>query len=140
MTDWALIRKLMNAAIDTCENIENLGVNESHRSVVVKDTVTINDYLISAWAAPENLTRQVICKSHELGQSKPYTDELARTMSSIGSLCSELVKLENIDQKSDSQNPLSIKDDIEQLCNWYETYCVPELQKAMNAAGDESSP
>ncbi|PKG36898.1 hypothetical protein, partial [Psychromonas sp. Urea-02u-13] len=124
MTDWASIRKLMNTAIDTCEKIESLGVDERHRGVVVNDPVTIHEFLISSWVAPENLTRKVICKSHELGRSKPYTDDLARTMTSIGNLCSELVKLENIDQKIGSLQEPSIKNEVDALCKWYEDFCA----------------
>ena len=124
----------MNTAIDTCESIEKIGVEESDRSVFVNDSITINDYLISSWVAPENLSKKVICKSHELGVAKPYTDELSRTILTIGSLCSELVKLENTESKTneiESQRETSIKDEIEALCNWYENYCLPSIENAM---------
>ncbi|MBU2967888.1 hypothetical protein KO527_00730 [Pseudoalteromonas sp. C2R02] len=136
MTDWSLIRKLVNTAIDTCENIEKLGVEETDRGVVVNDSITINDFLISSWVAPENLSKKVVCKSHDLGVAKPYTDELSRTMLSIGSLCSELVKLEKIDSKSKQatdQHETSIKDEVEALCNWYERYCLPSIESAIKA-------
>ena len=136
MTDWELIRKLVNSAIDTCEGIEKTGVNETHRSVIVNGPVSINDFLISSWVAPENLCRKVVCKSHELGVAKPYTDELARTISSIGNLCSELVKLEKIEQKLDNvsgQQEESIKEEVEALCKWYENYCSPSIATAMKA-------
>lgn|GEM_PF-5841743 len=133
MTDWELIRKLVNTAIDTCEGIEKIGVNETHRSVIVNEPVSINDFLISSWVAPENLTRKVICKSAALGQPKPYTDELARTMLSIGALCSELVKQPNVDQKpvTDELGNKSIKEDVEELCNWYTKFCLPSIKSGM---------
>ena len=131
MTDWESIRKLMNTAIDTCEKIESLGIDESHRSIVVNDHVTIHDFLISSWVAPENLARKAICKSHELGQSKPYTDELARTITSVAGLCSELVKLEKIEHKIGPDQSPSIKSEVESLCKWYEDFCLPSIQKAM---------
>jgi len=136
MTDWTLIRKLMNTAIDTCEGIEKLGVDELHRSVVVSDSVTLHEFLISAWIGPENLARKVICKSHEQGDAKPYTDDLARTMLSLGSLCSELVKLENIDHKNTDEQAPSIKNEVEALCRWYEDFCLPSIQKAMETEND----
>jgi len=136
MTDWTLIRKLMNTAIDTCEGIEQLGINEQHRGVVVNDSATIHDFLISAWVGPENLARKVICKSHDQGGAKPYIDDVARTMQSLGMLCSELVKLENIDQKIGAEQQPSIKNEVEALCRWYESFCLPELQKTMNENTD----
>jgi len=135
MTDWSLIRNLVNTAIDTCENIEKMGVNENHRSIAIDGKASIHEFLISSWVAPENLTRKVICKSHELGNSKPYTDELSRTMLSIGALCSELVKLEGIDQKVsiDAAPNQSIKEEVEALCYWYNNFCVPSIQEAMES-------
>lgn len=135
MTDWSLIRKIINTAIDTCESIENSGVNENHRSVSANEHATVHEFLISSWVAPENLTRKVICKSYALGESKPYTDELARTMLSIGSLCSELVKLEKVDQKipDNGDEGLSIKQEVEALCNWYENFCSPAICNAMKS-------
>ncbi len=57
MTDWDLIRNLVNTVIDTCEKIENLGVSEKHRAVIINNGASIQDFLISSWIAPENLTR-----------------------------------------------------------------------------------
>ena len=139
MTDWELIRKLVNSAIDTCEGIEKTGVNETHRSVIVNGPVSINDFLISSWVAPENLTRKVICKSAALGQPKPYTDELARTMLSIGALCSELVKQTNVDHKplTSELGNKSIKEDVEDLCDWYTNICLPSIKRGMDTKNSD---
>lgn len=135
MTDWTLIRKLVNTAIDTCEQIEASGVDEMHRNMVINEPVTMNDFLISSWVAPENLSRKIIGKSYEKGHAKPYCDELSRTMLSIGRLCSELVKLENIELKSakDETDSQSIKEDVDALCHWYTNFCLPNIKKAMTS-------
>ena len=43
----------MNSAIDACETVEELNITEEHRSLMNDDSVTIWDFLQSAWTYPE---------------------------------------------------------------------------------------
>lgn len=138
-TNWDLVRELMNTAIDACEAIDKLGVTENNR----QDTFTENgqcsatmwEFLQSSWIAPENITYSVIQARHELGKSKPYTDELGRTLLTVGKLCSELVGLEDTEAKvanANNQQPQSVETMIKGLCAWYKSHFIPSAAKIMN--------
>ncbi len=50
-TDWQLVRSMMGSAIDACERLETLGVNEYDRATNVEingHTVSVFDIITSA--------------------------------------------------------------------------------------------
>ncbi len=54
-TDWNLIRELMAAVIDSCEQIEAAGYTEQDRSLTVDvsgQTVSLQEFMTSAWTLP----------------------------------------------------------------------------------------
>lgn len=127
-TDWNLIREMMNTAIDSCEQIEAAGFDESHRSA----TVTINgaectvmDFLISAWTLPENLRYKIIRDRHDAGSDAPYVPEAARILQAMAQACSELVGA--VSQPSTQQA-------IAGMNRWFTSHAVPHVVAAITQA------
>lgn len=142
-TNWSLIRKLMNSAIDACETVDQLGVTEENRADTFieneKLSATMWDYLQSSWTYPENLTYTVIRARHDLKQDKAYTNELGRTLVAVGHLCSELIDAQDMKTKVSDVDPFRMKDAssleemIDRLCTWYSEWMVPGVTKIMNS-------
>ena len=125
-TDWTLVRKLMNAAIDACEHAERLGVNETHRALPTGvDDVTVRDVLTSAWTYPENVKYDVIRARQRLGDSRPYKPELARALEHAASVCGELVGSDLVGEDRNSASQ------VEALARWYEEVMTPQLESAL---------
>lgn len=142
-TNWNLIRKLTNSAIDACEAVDRLGVAEENRGHTFQDggkvSATMSDYLQSAWTYPENLSYSIVRANHKLGKDKPYTSELARTLMNIGRLCGELVDAQDTGKKVTGVNPHkpdaseSIEDMVNNLSSWYEDYMISGVTKIMKS-------
>jgi hypothetical protein len=142
-SDWALIRKVMAAAIDACEAVERMNVTELDRdrqTDVGSTSVSVHDCLQSAWTYPENLRVALVRARHQLGQDKPYTDELARALVNVAQVCAELIG--TVDSKTPvaGVNPhaggrqQSIEDMVNGLCGWYGGHLVPTLSAAMSTS------
>ena len=74
-TDWNLIRDMMAAVIDSCEQIEAAGYAEEDRDLTVDvsgHSISIQDFMVSAWTLPENLRYQIIRDRHEKGVDLAY--------------------------------------------------------------------
>jgi hypothetical protein len=93
-TDWNLIRDMMSAVIDSCEKIEAAGYTEKDRDLTVDvsgKTVSIQEFMTSAWTLPENLRYQIIRERHEKDLDLPYVPEAARIIVRMAEACSELI-------------------------------------------------
>ena len=138
-TDWNLIRELMNAAIDSCEQVENLDVSVSERAafnVINNQRVTVWEYLQSAWIYPENSSYFITRARHVLGENKPFTPELARTLQGAALFCSELIGATKLDIPVRDVNPhssgeKSIRRLALDLVEWYKNDFVSGVQKAI---------
>ncbi|MCB0338233.1 MAG: hypothetical protein KDD53_01450 [Bdellovibrionales bacterium] len=141
-TNWTLIRKLMNSAIDACEAVETNGVTEDNRgdSFITDDgtlSATMWDYLQSSFTYPENLSYSVVRARHLLDSSKPYTNEAGRTLMAVGRLAAELVGAEDTDTRVSGVDPHrpnqeeSLEEMITGLCNWYSDWMIPGVEKIM---------
>lgn len=142
VTNWDLIRDLMNTAIDTCEAIEQLQISEQDRSKGFEkeeiESAKLWDFLQSSWIAPENLSYSVIRARHQLGQDAPYINELSRILIQVGRLSSELVGVEDSQKPVEMSTPFrqtneqSIETMVQDLCSWYRDFLVPSANKIMD--------
>src|SRR5262245_53200974 len=82
-TDWNLIRDALNAAIDSCENLENIGYSEEDRGKTIDiggRLVSVQDFLVSGWTIAEHARYQVIRERHEKRDDLPYVPETSRIL------------------------------------------------------------
>lgn len=140
-TNWQLIRKVLNSAVDACEAVENAGVTEFDRGATFEvagvTSGTMWDYLQSGWIAPENLRYAIIRARHELGEDKPYTNELSRIIEEAGRLSAELVGAEDTRTRVQNvgapfENDASIEEMTESLCDWYQRVMMPSVSRIMD--------
>jgi hypothetical protein len=93
-TDWGLIRDTLNAAIDSCEALEQAGYDEQHRTLTIDvdgKPITVQAFLISAWTMPERVRYHIIRARHDSGIDLPYVPETARVLNAVAAACAELV-------------------------------------------------
>lgn len=92
-TDWALVRRMMQAAIDFCEQVETEGYRETDRhatAVVNGQAVSVQDVLTSAWTYPETMRYAIIRQRHEADDDLAYVPETARILTAMAAACAEL--------------------------------------------------
>ena len=140
MTDWKLIKNLVNATIDACEAAENLGIQGEDKSREIEvngQQVTIWDFLQSYWTYPENLKDSIAIARHKIGEDRKFTSEIPRSLQKVGMLISELHGIEDLDTKVSGVDPfqpekeISIRELVENLEDFYKNHCIPNLKKAM---------
>lgn len=135
-TDWDLIRKLMNSAIDACEKVEELELSKDDNIIieVQGQKVSIWDFLQSSWIYPENLTNDVVRARHQLNFDEPYRSELARTLIKMAELCAETVNAKeavDLELKQGGAIPdTSIRMILENLSSWYENHMIVSMEQA----------
>lgn len=125
-TDWSLIRDMMNTAIDSCERFEKAGYAEKHRDLHVDvdgHSVSIYEFMISAWTYPENIRYQIIRERHDCDDDAAYVPEAARIVTAMAAACSEL-----IGAKSSPGKP-----EIQQMLRWYREHAVPAIEPVITA-------
>ncbi|GAB2586727.1 hypothetical protein ISP15_11565 [Dyella jejuensis] len=62
-TDWKLIREVLDTVIDSCERLERNGYTGQHRDISIdvgESSVSVCDFMVSAWTLPENVLYQII--------------------------------------------------------------------------------
>ena len=140
-TDWNLIRKLLNAAIDACEETDRLKIDADEKSLTTKvgsQDVSVWDFLQSAWIYPENLRDSIIRLRNKIGEDRKFTNEIQRTLQNVSILASELSGLENLDKKSKGIDPYSpekeqsARDMIEALIDFYKNHYTQGISTAIN--------
>jgi HD-like signal output (HDOD) protein len=126
-TDWALLREMMNTALDTCEAIEAAGFAEDDRDAAIDvdgTAVTVSDFLTSAWTYPENLRYQIIRDRHAQGVDRAYVPETARIINAMAQAATELIG-------SAEGQPAS--EEIRKMLAWYRTHSTPGIERAIAA-------
>jgi hypothetical protein len=127
-TDWKLIREMMAAAIDSCEQIESAGYTELDRSLTVDisgEKVSVYEFMISAWTLPENLRYRIIRDRHDKGIDLPYVPEAARIIIRMAEACAELIG-------AGEANPA--EEEARSAIQWYRARAVPRVQQAIAMA------
>jgi hypothetical protein len=127
-TNWKLIREVINAAIDSCERLEQAGYFEDHRSRSVQvggQQVSVQEFLISAWTLPENVRYEVIRARHDRNLDLPYVPETARTLTAVAAACAELIGA------GDTPPAESY---VRGMINWYRNHFDPSVQRAISTA------
>jgi hypothetical protein len=127
-TDWSLIRDLMAAVIDSCEQIEAAGYTELDRPLTVDVAgreVSVHEFMVSAWTLPENLRYRIIRDRHDKGIDLPYVPEAARVIIRMAEACSELIG-------AGRANPAD--QEARSAIQWYRAHAVPRVQQAIAMA------
>lgn len=124
-TDWKLIRLMMDTAIDTCEQLEALGYNETHRDLVldsVHGKATVFDFMVSAVTYPENLRYQIIRERHVAGADLPYVHEFSRILVAMAHASAELVG---------GKDSAPAESSLQHMVSWYRDHAMPNLARAL---------
>jgi hypothetical protein len=127
-TDWNLIGDMMSAVIDYCEQIDAAGYTEADRDLTIDvsgQSVSVQEFMVSAWILPENLRYQIIRDRHESGVGLPYVPEAARIIVRMAEACSELIG-------AGEANPADLK--VRSAFKWYRARAVPYVRKAIESA------
>jgi hypothetical protein len=127
-TDWNLIREMMAAVIDSCEQIEAAGYTERDRDLTVDisgQKVSVQEFMVNAWTLPENLRYRIIRDRHDKGVDLPYIPEVARVMVRMAEACSELVG---------AGEAKPAEEQARSAIQWYRAHAVPNIQRAIAVA------
>ena len=127
-TDWNLIREMMAAVIDSCEQIEAAGYTERDRDLTVDisgQKVSVQEFMVSAWTLPENLRYRIIRDRHDKGVDLPYIPEVARVLVRMAEACSELVG---------AGEAKPAEEQARSAIQWYRAHAVPHIQRAIAVA------
>ena len=150
-TDWKLVRRLVNSALDACEALDQLEITDDERSALIRTrdgqmAGSVWDALQSAHIFPENVRYMVIRGRGQLGDSAPFVQPVSRVLQQVGSLAAELVgsqllqvPVKGIDPYSPERDQ-SLESAIENLAAWYESHLVPNVENALaHARGGDPS-
>lgn len=150
-TDWKLVRRLVNSALDACEALDQLEITDDERSARIRTTDgqmagSVWDALQSAHIFPENVRYMVIRGRGQLGDSAPFVQPVSRVLQQVGSLAAELVGSQQLQVPVKGIDPYSperaqsLESAIENLAAWYESHLVPNVENALaHARGDDPS-
>jgi hypothetical protein len=124
-TDWNLIREMMAAAIDSCEQLEQAGYDETHRALTIPSAnirTTVHDVIVSAYTYPESLRYQIIRDRHIKAADAPYVSDYARILNAMAAACAEMIG--GADAK-----PAEMQ--IRGMIDWYGNVAVPYARSAI---------
>lgn len=147
-TDWKLVRRLVNSALDACEALDQLEIMDEERSATIRtvggqEAGTVWDALQSAHTAPENVRYMVIRGRGQLGDSVPFVQPVSRVLQQVGSLAAELVGAQQLRVPIEGLDPYapgkeqSLESAIENLSAWYESHLVSNVEDAVASVRDE---
>jgi len=125
-TDWRLIREVLNAAIDSCEALDQAGYAEEHRSLSVQVSgrqVSVQEFLISAWTLPENARYEVIRARHDKDLDLAYVPETARILTAVAGACAELIGAGD----TPPAEPY-----MRGMIDWYRNHFDPNVRRAIS--------
>ncbi|NIE63144.1 hypothetical protein F3J17_04585 [Burkholderia sp. Ax-1719] len=131
-TDWALIRAVINTAIDSCEALEDVGYSETDREKVIDvggRSISVQDFLVSGWTIAEDVRYQVIRERHERGEDRRYIPETSRILVAVTEACAELV--------SGGQDPAG-GDAARRMAEWFREHFDPNIKSAIKVS-DQSA-
>jgi hypothetical protein len=133
-TDWNLLRRMMATAIDSCEAIEALEMEDADRARAVAVggvQVSAWDFLTSAWTYPENLRYQIVRERHAAGNDLPFVPPAARTLVQMAQACAELVGAGEQADGPGKPGGAPAEAQVEAMLAWYRDHLVPGLRAAM---------
>ncbi|KQW28979.1 hypothetical protein ASE36_10890 [Rhizobium sp. Root274] len=130
-TDWALVRQMMTAAIDFCEEVESVGYRETDRdatTVVHGQAVSVQDVLTSAWTYPEAMRYAIIRTRHAAADDLAYVPETARVLTSMAAACAELC----------GAKPGAAEDaGVGEMLRWFDGHAGETLRGALSTRAKE---
>jgi hypothetical protein len=124
-TDWDLVRAMIEAAIDFCEEAEALGLREQDRSATIEaggQRVSVYDIMTSAWTFPESVRYRIVRERHDKGADLPYVPEAARVLVGMAQACAELIG---------AKDAAPAEDVIQNMLRWYGQHAAPGLREAI---------
>ncbi|MGI4861362.1 MAG: hypothetical protein ACRYHA_31430 [Janthinobacterium lividum] len=124
-TDWNTVREAMNAAIDSCERLEQLGYRKEHRGLTVDvdgQPISVYEFLVSAWSMPELVKYHVIRQRHDAKTGLPYVPETARILTSAVAACAEVIG---------ADGDASVEAPMRGMTKWYLDHFIPHIEKAL---------
>ena len=144
-TDWTLVRRLVNSALDACEALDQLEITDDERSATIRtvdghEAGTVWDALQSAHTAPENVRYMVIRGRGQLSDSAPFVQPVSRVLHQVGALAAELVGAQRLQTPIKDLDPYapgreqSLESAIENLAAWYESHLVSGVEDAVARA------
>lgn len=99
-TDWKLIRRLVNSALDACESLDTLKIREQEHGVHLtghgSPVSSVFDALQSAHVFPESVRYALIRARGHLGDAPPFVQPISRVLQQVGAVCAELVGAEQL--------------------------------------------
>ncbi|MBN2713815.1 MAG: hypothetical protein JXR97_15460 [Planctomycetes bacterium] len=147
-TDWDLIRKVMNTAIDACAELDSLEIsldekcNPEIRWGDFETGVAVGDFLQRFHKYPEGSQRDIIRLRSRLGfDDQKYRSELALALINTAAACAEIIGLseDELDREDESFTPHcdsaenSIRIQLENIGVIYKGWMVPEVKTALKA-------
>lgn len=146
-TDWTLIRRLVNSALDACEAIDRLEIKDEERCAPLRtvdgqEAGSVWDLLQSAYIAPENARYTIIRGRGQLGCAAPFVQPVSRVLQQVGSLAGELVGAQQLQtpvaglEPYAPENEQSMEAVIESLARWYENHLVTTIEDAVSRSRD----
>jgi hypothetical protein len=140
-TNWRLIRKLMNSALDACEALDALDIGEvEHDALLTKGDqplCSVSDALHSTHAYPEALRYAIIRARGQLADAEPFVPPLARVLQQAGLACAELVGAQQLHAPVRGADPRKPDEDSTiagmtvALANWYADHLTPLMTEAI---------
>lgn len=130
-TDWDLVRRMMHAAIDFCEQVETAGYCEADRdatTLVNGQAVSVQDVLTSAWTSPETMRYAIIRQRHEADDDLAYVPETARVLTAMAAVCAELCGA-----KCGTGEAAGVAD----MLRWFEAHAGETLHAALSTRPEE---
>lgn len=128
-TDWSTVRRMMNAAIDFCEQVEALGYGERDRDATTEvngQSVSVQDVLTSAWTYPETMRYAIIRQRHDAADDLAYVPETARVLQAMASACAELCG---------ARPGTAEASRVSEMLQWFETHAAQTLKAALSHRG-----
>ena len=120
-----MIREALNAAIDSCEGLDQAGYAEEHRSLSVQvngQQVSVQEFLISAWTLPENARYEIIRARHDKNLDLAYVPEAARILTAVAGACAELIG---------SGDMPPAEPYMRGMIDWYRNHFDPNVRRAI---------
>src|SRR5690606_40708244 len=148
-TDWQLVRRLLNSALDACEALDRLEITDDERGVVMPTAdgacaASVWDALQSAHIAPENMRYSVIRGRGQLGDAALFVQPVSRVLLQVGALAAELIGAQQLRAPVKGLDPYSpesvqsMASAVEDLAAWYERYLVPNVEEAVTRARSDA--
>jgi len=147
-TDWDLIRDTLYAAIDACEQLEALAIQDSEagdhraRSGDYETGVSVGDFLHRFYNYPEDAASEILELRGKLNVEDGATRrEFGRALIAVARACAEIIGIspEDLSREAEGHEPhcpsagASIRSQLEGISTIYRNWMVPEITNAITA-------